>query len=104
MKVLDFTISGQSIKRDPRCDFTGIVAGSSGYLRARFHFSADWAGCKKVAVFGCKGKECPVPLTGNQCNIPAEALTGSAVQVFVVGQRGSYRLATNTAAFPQIVR
>lgn len=104
MRVLDFIVSGQTIKRDPLCDFTGIVAGSSGYLRARFHFSSDWAGCKRVAVFSCAGQEYPAALAGNVCDIPAEALTGRAVQVYVVGQRGEYRISTNKTAFPQIVR
>lgn len=104
MRVLDFIVSGQTVKPDPLCDFTGIVAGSSGYLQARFRFSSDWAGCKRVAVFSCEGREYPTPLVNNACEIPAEALTGSAVRVYVVGQRGTYRIPTNTTAFPQTVR
>ena len=104
MRTLDFIATGQTLKRDPLGDFTGIVAGSSGYLRARFRFDRDWAGCKKVAVFTCKGKDYPVPLELNMCEIPAEALTGSAVQVYVVGRRPGYQIATDVAAFPQTVR
>lgn len=97
-------MSGQTLAQAPRCDFTGIVAGSRGYLRACFHFSKEWAGCKKVAVFSCNGKEHPAPLEYNMCEIPAEALTGSAVQVYVIGRRPGYQIATNVAAFPQTVR
>lgn len=105
MRLLDFTVSGQSIKPDHRCDFSGLVAGSRGYLFARFSFNAkDWSGCKKVAVFCSNGREYPVAVTGGQCEIPADALTGSAVQVYVVGRRPGYEIETNKTAFPQTVR
>lgn len=104
MRVLEFIAAGQTLSRAPACDFTGIVAGSCGYLRARFLFSREWAGCKKVAVFTSKGQEYPVPLELNMCEIPAEALTGSAVQVYVVGRRPGFEITTGVAAFPQTVR
>lgn len=104
MRVLDFIAAGQTLTRAPACDFTGIVAGSRGYLRARFLFSREWAGCKKVAVFTSKGQDYPVPLELNMCEIPAEALTGSAVQVYVIGRRPGYQITTAVAAFPQTVR
>lgn len=104
MRVLEFIADGQKLAQAPACDFAGIVAGSRGYLRARFMFSREWAGCKKVAVFSSKGQEYPVPLAQNMCEIPAEALTGSAVQVYVVGRRPGYQITTNVAAFPQTVR
>jgi hypothetical protein len=96
---LEFIATGQTLKRAPACDFSGIVAGSNGYLFARFHFSRDWAGCKKVAVFTCKGKEYPVGLKDNMCEIPADALTGGPVQVYLVGQRGAVRITTDAVAF-----
>lgn len=97
MKVLDFTIVGQTIKREPRCDFSGLVTGSRGYLYARFHFSADWTGCKKVAIFSGY----PVPLVRNVCEIPAEALTETTVRVRVVGRRPGFEISTDTVAFLQ---
>lgn len=101
MRVLCFTVSGQKLAQDPACDFSGIVSNSRGYLRAKFRFSPDWAGCKKVAIFtGCSDAR-PVPLVGDSCEIPAEALTGSAVQVCVVGQREKRRIPTNTIEFKQ---
>ncbi len=101
MRVLNFIAAGQTLKRDPLCSFSGIVAGSRGHLQARFRFTKDWAGFKKVAVFVHQGKEYPAGLTDNMCEIPAEALTGSYVQVYVVGQRGDYRITTEKTAFPQ---
>ena len=104
MRVLEFVAEGQTLKRDPRCDFAGIVAGSKGYLHACFHFCKEWKGCKKVAVFTSRGRDYPVPLEYNMCEIPAEALTGSAVQVYVIGRRPGYQITTAVAAFPQTVR
>lgn len=104
MRVLDFIVTQQTLTRDPLCDFSGLVAGSRGYLSARFRFCKEWAGCKRVAVFVTGGKEYPVPLVNNMCEIPAQVLTCSTVQVYVVGQRGTVRITTGTAAFPQAVR
>ena len=103
MRVFEFIASDQTLSRSPACDFTGIVAGSRGYLRARFQFSKEWAGCKKVAVFKSKGKDYPVGLEFNMCDIPAAALTGSSVQVYLIGRRPGFEITTNEAAFPQTV-
>lgn len=103
MRVLSFTVTGQKLAADPVCDFSGLVSNSRGYLQARFRFSADWAGCKKAAIFTGIGKGVPVPLVNNTCVIPAEALTGRSVQVCVVGLRADgYRIPTNTIEFKQI--
>lgn len=95
MRFLEFIAAGQTLTRSPACDFSGIVAGSRGYLFARFHFSADWAGRKKVAVFTYRGIDYPVGLTDNRCEVPAEVLAGGPVQVYVLGARGSSRIPTN---------
>ena len=99
MRFLEFIATGQTLRRAPACDFSGIVAGSKGYLSARFHFSKEWTGCKKVAVFICKGKEHPVGLKDNMCEIPAEVLVGGPVQVYVLGARGACRIPTDPVAF-----
>lgn len=102
MRVLSFTVTGQKLAADPVCDFSGLVSNSRGYLQARFRFSADWAGCKKAAIFTGIGEGCPVPLVNNACVIPADALTGNTVQVCVVGLRSDgYRIPTNTIEFKQ---
>lgn len=83
MRVLRFIVNGQKLTPDPACDFSGIVSNSRGYLVARFTFSYEWAGFKKVALF--EGAD-PVPLKNNFCVIPAEALTGRTVRLSIVGQ------------------
>lgn len=102
MRTLEFIAAGQRLTKAPACDFTGIVAGSCGYLRAHFTFSHEWDGCKKIALFSSKGRTCAVPVVDNMCDIPAAALTGSAVQVYVTGRKGdAYQITTNVAAFAQ---
>lgn len=51
MRELKFYVNGQRIKKDNTCDFSGIVAGTKGYLEAVFCFGSDWSGMSKVAVF-----------------------------------------------------
>ena len=101
MRILDFIVSGQRIECDPGCDFSGIVSGTREYLMARFRFSSEWRGCKRVAVFSCRGKEYPTPLTNGLCIIPDKALIGTNVEVSVVGQSGTYRITTNSTSFTQ---
>ena len=95
MRTLKFIVEGQSIKQDPSCDFTGIVPGTKGYLKAEFSFSNEWKGCKKAAVFELLRNEYPAPLIGNSCEIPAEALTWKTFSVRVVGDMDGYRITTN---------
>lgn len=95
MRILRFIIDGQSISKDPACSFEGLVPGTKGYLKAEFSFSGEWQGCKKAAVFEQLRKEYPVPVIGNACEIPAEALVRSNFSVRVVGERNGYRILTN---------
>lgn len=103
MRVLEFIVEGQTVKRAPGCDFSGIVAGSSGYLFARFRFSPEWDGCKKVATFRAKGEDHHAPLARDLCLIPEEALTSSTVLVTVHGRRPGYSIDTNQTTIPQTV-
>lgn len=95
MRILKFIVTAQAIIKDPDCDFSGIVAGTQGYLRAEFSFSAEWAGCRVAAVFSCLGKEYAEPILNGGCKIPSEALTWDSFGVRVVGQRAGYRITTN---------
>ena len=95
MKTLRFIVDGQSIKKDPSCDFKGLVPGTKGYLKASFRFSDEWKGCKKAAVFNSLGREYAVPLINGTCEIPEEALTWRVFSVKVAGIRDGYRITTN---------
>lgn len=102
MRTLKFIVDKQIIKPDPNCDFTGLIPGTEGYLKAEFEFSPEWRNCVKVAQFLCRGKECePQMLEDNQCIIPTEALIGRAFGVRVIGKRNDLKLVTNKVAVCQ---
>ena len=103
MRLLSFNVNAQQISKDPECDFNGIVSGTSNYLRAHFTFSPEWHDCKKAASFWRSGKEHAVILENDECDIPAEALTGITYGVTVTGQRGTYRITTNRVLVSQEV-
>lgn len=100
-RLLVFKVDKQVLSKQPGCDFSRIVAGSSGYLRAKFYFpKEEWLPCKKVACFRVGGEngEYPVALDENcECDIPAEALVGNIFEVRVIGAcpLNGYRIQTN---------
>lgn len=97
MRTLKFIVDGQIIKQDPECDFTGIVPGTIGYLKAEFSFSKEWDNTIKVAAFYKYGVECTPQLLkdGRSCMIPSEALTGRQFTISVLGKNEKIRLTTN---------
>lgn len=95
MRILKFIINKQIIKKDKTCDFTNIVSGTKGYLKAHFSFSTEWNGCKKAAVFYCLGKEYAAAIIDGRCEIPYEALVCDKFFVSVVGEKNGYRITTN---------
>lgn len=97
MRTLKFDIVGQIIEKNQKCDFSGIVPGTAGYLQAEFSFSREWAGTVRVAEFRhYETSECyPVKIVNGRCTIPAEVLASKTWLVDVVGKRGDMRLTTN---------
>lgn len=104
MRTLKFSVDGQRLRKRIDCDFSGLVAGSVGYLRAEFEFSDDWAGCKKAASFWIEDQEYAVRLDSNDsCIIPSEALSGALFKVSVVGIRSDYKISTTRTRVHQEV-
>lgn len=101
MRVLDFNVDRQTISKSDTCDFSGLIAGSSGYLFARFKFSQEWTGYHKVAVFSNKSGEYPTKIRGGICEVPAEALTEDMFKVTVIGKRGSKYLPCDSTSVNQ---
>ena len=104
MRTLKFIVEGQIIKPDPNCDFSNLVPGTEGYLRAEFSFSSEWKGCTKVASFwSAVGDEYPpqVLTDGMSCLIPDEATQRYAFKVGVIGKSANIRLTTNKAIVKQ---
>lgn len=105
-RVLEFTVDKQRIIKKKGCDFSHIVAGSVGYLKAKFYFtSSEWKGCKKAASFWLNDKESAVLLDkSNACLIPPEAIVGEKFQVSVTGIRDGFKITTNKTKVKQEVR
>lgn len=102
LRTLKFRITGQKIEKDPSYDFSGLVAGTKGYLRAEFQFDQEWTGCRKAAVFMRLGKGYSVPIINGACEIPEEALTYKYWDLRVVGEKASgYRITTGKVKVEQ---
>lgn len=104
MRTLSFNVKNQIIERDPMCDFSGLVAGTEGYLDAKILFSADWDGCKKVVGFYAKdGKEfTPVILSDkNTCHIPDEAVAYHEFSIRVYGKKDGCLITTRPITIKQ---
>ena len=98
MRILEFNVQKQRLTKKIDCDFSGLVAGSVGYLRAKFYFSDnEWNGCStRVARFWLDGKEHAEILDNNDsCEIPAAVLTGSKFEVSILGAASGYKIETN---------
>lgn len=96
MRTLKFAVNAQRITSDPNCDFSGIVPGTVGYLKAHFSFSPEWAGMVKVAEFRKYLCDEPVsvPIINGECAVP-DTVTGSKVwYVKIIGKRGDVILPT----------
>ena len=103
MRTLEFVVDGQVIRKDPGCDFSNIVPGSSGYLEAKFKFSNEWDGCVKAASFWHDGTEYATGLNKDDaCTIPAAALVGRKFEVSVTGAKaGGFKIPTGKATVKQ---
>lgn len=104
-RILEFEVDKQRLTKKRDCDFTNIVAGSIGYLKAKFYFSqSEWRGCKKAASFWFNNQETAVLLDRyNSCNIPPEVLVGDRFSVSVTGVRSDYKIVTNKTKVKQEV-
>ena len=104
MRILKFNVHGQSISKDPKCDFNGIASGTKNYLKAKFAFRLDWNGMRVVAVFKCLNNEYPAKVVSGECVIPEEALIWSNFSVHLIGENASgTRIKTNKVTIRQEV-
>lgn len=93
MRTLQFKVAGQKLSKDG--DFSGLVAGTKGYLQTAYNFDREWDGCKKAAVFLRYDKEYPVPIINGQCDVPDEITEHKRWKVYLIGERNGYRITTN---------
>ena len=99
MRTLHFAVSGQNLSKDG--DFSGIVAGTKGYLYTAYNFDGEWDGCKKAAVFLRYDKEYPVPIVNGKCAVPDEITEYKRWKVYLVGVKDGYKITTNEVEVKQ---
>lgn len=105
-RTLVFNVEQQRLTRNRECDFSGIVAGSVGYLRAKFNFPIKgWHGCTKAASFwvGEKDEYAVLLDKDDSCTIPAAALVKDKFYVSVMGAKTGYKIETNKIKVKQEV-
>ena len=107
MRTLEFRADRQKLLKNPGCDFSEIVAGSTGYLRAKFYFSEEWEGTMKAASFYGEDYENEYAALldeNDECVIPSEVLTGKYFKVSVLGAKEpKYVIQTNKMKVKQEV-
>lgn len=99
MRILNFQVSGQSLSKNG--DFSGIVAGTKGYLRLTFDFDPEWAGCKKAVIFRRYDREQALPVINGWCPVPDEIVQHSRWKVRLIGEKEGYRITTNEVEVKQ---
>ena len=103
MRTLRFIVNAQKISPDPNCDFSGLIPGTSGYLKTAFSFSSDWTGMAKVAEF--RKYTCDdsvsVPIINGECMVPAKVTAGKAWYIKVIGKKGDVIIPTENCRVRQ---
>lgn len=103
MRDLVFRAEGMRLSRVE--GFGGIVAGSSGYLRAVFELSPDYEGCDVIASFyDAAGRNYAAPLVGGSCAVPSEVTGGRRWKVALVAVADGLRINTNSVIVRQEAR
>lgn len=106
MRTLEFQVDKQRLLKDKNCDFSRIVSGSVGYLKAKFQFSSEWDGCKKAASFWVGNQEIDAALldSNNECFISALVTGERKFKISVTGTRpDGYSITTSKYTITQEV-
>ena len=103
MRILEFTVNGQRLKRASGCSFNHIIMGSKNFLRTRFTFrSSEWPYRTKIVVFKTSTKTEYIPLNNmNECDIPDVITSSSAFTIQIIGVSGEQRVPTNEVTIRQ---
>ena len=98
MRTLKFIVNDLYLSRDRNCDFTKLIPGTEGYLKAEFDFNSTWDNCVKVVGF--YSADAHIEYTpqilrdGKSCIIPYEALKQSKFRIKVLGKSKTMKLCT----------
>lgn len=89
MLVIDVTLKGSEIELSQPT----VASGTAGKVSLRFSFDEKWQGLAKTAVFVLPRGNLLVPIDGDRCIFPAEALAKSGrVKLGVFGTDGENTL------------
>lgn len=102
MRILEYRVIGQRLV--PTGDHSGLVAGTTGYLRARFMFNNDWNDCIKRVTFVADGVEYPVRLVNDECVIPPAALKDTIFELYVEGRKQNYEIISRPTRERQLAK
>lgn len=99
MRMLNFTVEGQRLKKEG--DFSGITAGSKGYLYCKVKTTdPDWMRAKKVLLFD---EEYAVAVGANgECTVPDEVTDSRSFKLRLIGQCGKILMMTNPILIEQV--
>lgn len=99
MRKLTFAVTGQKLSKEG--DFSGITAGSKGYLCCKVKTTdPDWMRAKKVLLFD---EEYAVAVgTDGECTVPDEVTDGKSFKLRLIGQCGKTRMMTNPILIEQV--
>ena len=100
-RYLSFIVEDKRIKKDPKCDFTGLVTGTKGIYMAKFSFDKDWREYRKVAVFRTTKITKYVPIVNGMCAVPDEVSDAMMYYVSVIGTGSSVSVPTTEVAVRQ---
>lgn len=103
MRTLKFNVRGQTLEKDPKCDYGNIVAGSKEYLLFEFNFSEELNGYRKVACF-IDGPDIEyVPIINERCIVPDNVTDSRKISFFLTFVANDQKFATNKLSIKQEV-
>lgn len=101
MRELDFIVNGQTLMKDPLCDFTGLVAGTKGYLKLYFEFSPAWKNYKKAVRVKADSTVSYIPIENGYANLDDFSAAHTRLTISVKGVDGDKVLTTDSVVISQ---
>lgn len=102
MRDLRFKVKGQTIEKDPNCDFSGIAKGTDNWLNLVFSFNYEWTGmARAVTMRSSDGVEVNRLINGKVA-VPLEITQGEFFNISVYGKKENQLIATNKIFIDQV--
>ena len=102
MRTLEFNVTSQRLRKDPKCSFSHIIMGSENFLKAHFNFkTSEWDNAIKVAVFFTDTANEYMPLINNECMVPNSITKSKIFKIQMIGVGGGQKIPTNELTIRQ---